>query len=178
MANEIPTRPEETLDGTVVYNVPFPENLADLARMAPLIIKHPYHIDYIHSYGQDSPFFAGLANRRLLGTRCKACGSTFATPRLSCMQCGADCEWIELPKEGRVHCFTVCHFGSEEFLPECPFVLALIEFERVNTLFLTRLMGVDPTRPSLEWIGMRVKAKFRRLSRFKPTDVWFVPADR
>ncbi len=173
---DIPTRHEETLDGAVVFNVPFPKDLKDLAGMAPLIIKYPYHIDYIHSYGQDSPFFAGLANRRLLGTRCKTCGYVFATPKMSCMECGGDCEWVELPQEGRVHCFTVCHFGSEEFLPECPFVLALVEFEGVNTLFLTRLLGVDPARPSLDWIGMKVRAKFRRLSRFKPTDVWFVPA--
>lgn len=174
--HDIPTRPEETLDGTVVFNVPFPKDLKDLAGMAPVIVKQPYHIDYIHSYGQDSPFFAGLANRRLLGTRCTTCGTTYGTPRMSCMACGGDCEWVELPQEGRVHTFTVCHFGSEEFLPECPYVLALVEFEGVDTLFLTRLLGVDPARPSLDWIGMKVRAKFRRLSRFKPTDVWFVPA--
>jgi len=74
-----------------------------------------------------------------------------------------------------VHAFTVCYFGSEEFLPECPFVLALIEFEGANTLFLTRLMGVDPEKPSLDWIGMKVKAEYLRNSKLKPTDVYFVP---
>ena len=175
--DEIRTSQEETLDGTMVYKVPFPRDLKDLSQLSPLIVRQPYHIDYIHSYGQDSPFFAGLANKKFLGTRCKVCGTTFATPRLSCMECGSECEWVELPQEGRVHCFTVCYFGSEQFLPECPFVLAQIEFDGVNTLFLTRLMGVDPNRPSLDWIGMKVKAKFRRLAQFKPTDVWFVPAE-
>jgi len=52
---------------------------------------------------------------------------------------------------GRVHAFTVCYFGSEEFLPETPYVLALIEIEAVNTLLLTRLMGSIPC--TRRWIG-------------------------
>ncbi|HEY3354553.1 MAG TPA: Zn-ribbon domain-containing OB-fold protein [Polyangia bacterium] len=167
---------EETLEGTVMYNVPFPRDLEALKGMAPIVIKYPYHIDYIHSYGQDSPFFAGLANKKLLGTRCPDCGYTYATPKAHCMQDGAECDWVELPLQGKVHTFTVCHFGSEEFLKETPFVLALIEFAGVDTLFLTRLVGLDPAEATLDWVGMDVKAKFRRLSKFKPTDVYFVPA--
>jgi len=167
----------ETDEGTVLFNVPFPEDLKDLKKMAPIIIRQSYHIDYIHSYGQDSPFFAGLANRKLLGTVCTSCGYKFATPKWHCMECGSECDWFELPQEGRVHTFTVCHFGSEEFLKETPFVLALIEFEGANTLFLTRLVGLEPADASLDWVGMKVRARFRRLSKFKPTDVYFVPAE-
>ncbi|MGH7376693.1 MAG: Zn-ribbon domain-containing OB-fold protein [Candidatus Methylomirabilales bacterium] len=167
----------ETDEGTVLFNVPFPEDLKDLKKMAPIIIRQPYHIDYIHSYGQDSPFFAGLANRRLLGTVCTTCGYKYATPKRHCMECGGECDWFELPQEGQVHTFTVCHFGSEEFLKETPFILALIQFEGVNTLFLTRLVGLDPADASLDWVGMKVRARFRRLSKFKPTDVYFVPAE-
>jgi uncharacterized OB-fold protein len=75
-----------------------------------------------------------------------------------------------------VHAFTVCQFGSEEFLPETPFVLTLIEFEGVNTLLLSRLMGVDPDNASLDWIGMEVHPRFLRNSKLKPTDIYFVPA--
>jgi len=28
----------------------------------------------------------------------------------------------------------------------------------------------------MDWVGMKIQAKFRRLSKFKPTDVYFVPA--
>ena len=51
----------------------------------------------------------------------------------------------------------------------------MIEFEGVNTLLLTRLMGVDPAAPTLEWIGMPVAPRFLRNSKFKPTDVYFSP---
>jgi uncharacterized OB-fold protein len=93
------------------------------------------------------------------------------------MYTGNETEWVEIKPEGKVHAFTVCHFGSEEFLPQCPYVLALIEFEGVDTLFLTRLVGVDPLEASTDWIGMRVKGRFLRNSKLKPTDVYFYPAE-
>lgn len=174
--SKIKTRVAEKSDGTVLYNVPFPKNIEHLKEMSPIIIKQPYAIDYIHSYGQDSPWFAGLANKRLLGTKCGKCGTVFATPRLACMECGAECDWTELPQQGRIHSFTVCYFGAEAFLHETPFILGLIEFEGVNTLLLTRLLGLDPLKPTLDWVGQKVKAKFVRKSQFKPTDIYFVPA--
>lgn len=177
------TRIPETDDGTILFNVPFPtelndETLAALKAMAPIIVKQPYAIDYIHSFGQDSPFFAGLANGRLLGCMEPTTGYTYVNPRGHDMYTGAETNWVDLTRRpARVHAFTVCYFGSEEFLPECPFVLALIEFEGANTLFLGRLLGVDPHAPTLDWIGMRVGLRFRRNSKFKPTDVYFYPLE-
>jgi hypothetical protein len=151
----------ETEEGTVLFNV------------APIIIKDHYEIDYYHSYAQDSPFFAGLAGKKLLGSRCTACGYGYATPRGHCMECGAATNWFELPQQGVVHTFTTCHFGSEAFLKETPFTLILVEFDGVDTLFLSRLVGAEPDEVA---IGMPVRARFLRNCTFKPTDVYFVPA--
>jgi uncharacterized OB-fold protein len=176
-----PTKLPETDDGTILFSVPFPselnaETLAMLKSMSPIIVKQPYAIDYIHSYGQDSPFFAGLASGRLLGCMEPSTGYTYAAPRGHDMYTGAETDWVDLTgRPARVHAFTVCYFGSEEFLPECPFVLALIEFEGADTLFLGRLIGVDPNSPTLNWIGRRVGLRFRRNSKLKPTDVYFYP---
>jgi len=177
MTNKFPTQMPETDEGTILFNVPFPKNLEHLKDMSPIIIKQPYHIDYIHSYGQDTPWFAGVANKRLLGTKCTRCSYVMATPKANCIECGSPSEWIELPQEGKIHAFTVCYFGAEKFLPECPFVLSLIEFEGANTLFLSRIIGLDPSEAKLDWIGMKVKAKFRRNSKLDPTDVYFVPKE-
>ncbi len=176
-----PTQFEETLDGTIVFDLPFPlvldhEGLAMLKKMRPLRVRQPYHIEYLHSYGQDSPFFAGLASRVQLGSRDPESGYTYATPRGHDMASGRETEWIVLPGTGTVHAFTVCYFGSEEFLPQTPFVLALIAYEGVDTLFLARLAGVDPDAPSLDWIGLTVQARYRRNSKLKPTDIYFIPA--
>ncbi len=163
----------ETEDGSIIFNVPFPNDLGELKKMSPIIIKHPYQIDYIHSYGQDSPWFAGLSNKKLLGTRCTKCGYGLVTPKAACMECGAETEWEELPKEGKIHTWTTCYFGSQEFLPECPFNLVLVEFEGWDTLLLARLIGIEQDDIK---VGMKVKPKFKRLSKLKPTDVYFVPA--
>ena len=180
--NKLPERREESLGGYIVHGVPFPvdtspEALAFLKQMSPIEIEQEYHISYLHSYGQDSAWFAGLANRKLLGSREPANGYTYANPRGHDMASGSETEWVDITnRQARVHAFTVCYFGSEEFLPETPYVLALIEIEAVNTLLLTRLMGVDPLHPTLDWIGMPVKPRFLRNSKLKPTDIYFTPA--
>jgi hypothetical protein len=88
------------------------------------------------------------------------------------MECGAATEWLELPLAGRVHTWTTCHFGGEAFLGETPFTLILVEFDGIDTLFLSRLIGAEPEEVT---IGMAVRAKFRRNAKFRPTDVYFVP---
>jgi uncharacterized OB-fold protein len=174
-----PAKIEETMEGVVLFDVPFPQgdDLSSLKDMGHILIKQPYSIEYLHSFGQDSPFFAGLANKRFVTNRDVDTGYTYGTPRGHDMYTGEETEWVEISGEGTVHGFTVCHFGSEEFLPECPYVLVQVEFPAVDTLFLARLVGVDPHEASLDWIGMRVKPRYKRLSKFKPTDVYFVPAE-
>jgi uncharacterized OB-fold protein len=176
-----PQKMEETFGGYILHSVPFPSELHEAAlvslkEMEPILIEQPYQVTYLHSFGQDSPFFAGLANGHFLVNRDSKSGYTYATPRGHDMYSGEETEWLEIAAEGTVHAFTVCHFGSEEFLPECPFVLVQVEFPGVDTLFLARLIGVEPEEADLSWIGMKVKGRFRRLSKFKPTDVYFYPA--
>ncbi len=164
--------------GTTVLKIPFPKDWTDeqLKNMRPIVINQKITQNYYHSYGQDSPWFAALANGELLGTKCKECGFTTANPKLSCQQCGAETEWVKLPKKGRIHAFTVCHFGGEDFLDQIPYILGLIEFDGVDTLLLSRIIGLEPEEATLDWIGLDVKAKFVRLSKLSPTDVYFVPA--
>ena len=151
----------ETEEGTVLFNTD------------PIVVKHHYEIDYIHSYAQDSPFFAGLANGQLLGSRCPRCSKVYATPRAHCMDDGAETGWHPLPLQGKVHSFTTCYYGGEQFLDETPFTLVLVEFQAVDTLFLSRLIGAEPSEVN---IGMDVEAQFRRNSKFNATDIYFVLA--
>ena len=146
----------------------------DKAGAESLIIRYPYSIEYIHSYAEDSPFFLALAEGRLLGSQCTkaGCRFLFATPRGHCMVCGSATEWKELPRTGRLHSWTTCHFGSEAFLKETPYNLALVEFEGVGSLLLARLK--DAVQDDL-YVGMPVEARFDPKPKFSITDVWFVP---
>lgn len=151
--------------------VPESEIGAVLYHTDPIIMKWHYEIDYRHSYAQDSPFFVGLSKGELRGSACTHCERIFATPRAHCMSCGEATSWITLPNAGKIHTFTTCYFGGESFLKETPFTLILIEFKGVDTLFLSRLIGVTGERVE---IGMPVKAKFLRNSQFLATDVYFI----
>ncbi|MGD0396661.1 MAG: Zn-ribbon domain-containing OB-fold protein [Nitrososphaerales archaeon] len=151
--------------GAAIYTNPVGTN--------DLIVLSPYSIKYIHSYAQDSEFFLGLAEGKLLGSECKSCHYKYATPRSYCMNCGSETKWFKLPLQGRVHSWTTCYFGSEEFLNETPFNLALVEFDEVDTLLLSRLVGINEKDI---YIGMKVKAEFRESPRYLISDVHFVPA--
>ena len=178
---KLPNKQQETLGGTIVHNLPFPrettpEALAWLKEMAPIQIEQPYSITYLHSYAQDSPWFAGLTIRKYSPTRIQS-GYAYATPRGHDMYSGAETNWIDITEnEAVIHAFTVCHFGSEAFLDQTPYVLIQVEFEGVNTLLLSRLFGIDPMEASLDWIGMKIKPQFIRNSKLQPTDVYFIPA--
>lgn len=139
-----------------------------------LVIRDPYSIEYIHSYAEDSPFFLGLAEGRLLGSRCtgKGCGASYATPRSNCMACGEPTEWFDLPTNGRIHSWTTCHFGSEAFLAETPYNLALVEFDGVGSVLLVRLRDCSESEI---YVGMPVAARFADRPKYRITDVWFVP---
>jgi uncharacterized OB-fold protein len=140
-----------------------------------LIIRYPYSINYIHSYAEDSQFFLGLAEGKLRGSKCtrKRCGFVYATPRGHCMVCGSPTEWFDLPDHGRLHSWTTCHFGSEAFLKETPYNLALVEFDGVGSLLLVRLK--DCVESDI-YVGMPVEARFDPTPKYRITDVWFVPA--
>jgi len=114
---KLPNRREESLGGFIVHGVPFPRqtdpaSLALLKQMTPLQIEQEYCITYLHSYGQDSPWFAGLANKRLLASRDPVTGYTYATPRGHDMGSGGETEWSDITdRPAQVHAFTVCYFG-------------------------------------------------------------------
>lgn len=140
-----------------------------------LVIKNPYAINYIHSYAEDTPFFLGLADGKLLGSECSnsECGFVYATPRGHCMICGTRTRWKEMPLHGKLHSWTTCRFGSEAFLKETPYNLGLVEFEGAGSLLLARVK--DTTEPEL-YVGMPVEARFDPHPKYSITDVWFVPA--
>jgi uncharacterized OB-fold protein len=138
----------------------------------PLTRQWVYTTTYNVSYAEDSPFFHALAQDKLLGSECKKCNYRYATPRAVCMYCGGRTEWHELPLTGRVHSWTTCHFSGEPYLAECPFTLGLIEFDNVDTLFMTRLVDIVQPR-----IGMPVRARFRRKKTWSVNDVYFVNAE-
>src|SRR3989337_1497441 len=99
--SKLSAKQPESLGGFILHGLPFPvdtdpDSLAFLKRLAPIQIEQDYKITYLHSYGQDSPWFAGASNKHLLATRDPVSGYTYATPRGHDMYSGAETEWIDI----------------------------------------------------------------------------------
>lgn len=163
-------------------NYPFPESL-DFSRIPATQFKQRYLINYLHGYGQNSPFFAGLREHKLLGNRCENCKYVYGTPRVFCMYCGGAALWVELPLKAKVHSFTVCYESSEIFILNVPYSLVVVSFGGADTFFLSQLKNLDLKNPNVGWVDMVVEAHFSKALKNKkhvPTilDVWFEPAEK
>ncbi|EQD38430.1 cytoplasmic protein, partial [mine drainage metagenome] len=102
----------------------------------------------------------------------KKCAFVFATPAATAWSAAPRPTWIDLPTTGKIHSWTTCHFGSEAFLKETPYNLALVEFEGADSVMLVRLK--DAVESDL-YVGMPVEARFDPNPKYSITDVWFVP---
>ncbi|MFQ5851569.1 MAG: Zn-ribbon domain-containing OB-fold protein [Candidatus Binatia bacterium] len=57
-------------------------------------------------------FYAHLRGDRLTTTQCRGCGNNYWPPRRFCPQClSGEFDWIDLPKEGTIHAFTIQESG-------------------------------------------------------------------
>jgi hypothetical protein len=98
-------------------------------------------------------FYEHLGEGRLTTTRCRGCGRIDWPPRAFCPACTSDAfEWEELPREGRIHGFSVQETGVPAGFPR-PLVFAVVEVSGLRVF--APLTGVrDPGRLA---IGARVR---------------------
>ena len=98
-------------------------------------------------------FYTHLADGRLTTTRCRGCGRIDWPPRAFCPACTSDAfEWEELPREGRIHGFTVQETGVPVGFAR-PLVFAIVEISGLR--MFAPLTGVaDPSRLTT---GLRVR---------------------
>ena len=104
-------------------------------------------------------FYARLAEGRFTTTRCTACGNAAWPPRGFCAGCASDAfDWIDLPREGIVHAFTVQDTGLPVgFSGPRVFAIVKVDGHRIFTV----LVDTDPASLAL---GQRVALKPLRVA--------------
>jgi uncharacterized OB-fold protein len=91
-----------------------------LRAVDPLPLESPEH-NKLHA------FYAHLAEGRLTTTRCRDCGRIDWPPRGFCPACASDAfDWHDLPREGRVHGFSIQETGVPAGFPR-PLVFAIVD---------------------------------------------------
>ncbi|MEX1006626.1 MAG: Zn-ribbon domain-containing OB-fold protein [Acidimicrobiia bacterium] len=120
-------------------------------------------------------YWRGAAEGELLVLRCAACGYLSHPPDVSCARCGAVAlDPVEMSGLGSVYSFAIVRQTYDPaFLPEVPYVVALVELDEQPGLLL--LANIVEIEPELVEIGMRVEVTFEHrgddaVPQFRPSE--------
>jgi len=128
-------------------------------------IISPVELDYHYEASpEESAFFRGLAEGRLVGQRCPTCGHVYVPPRSACPVDGVPtAEEVELGDSGIVTTFCIVNVPFLGQKIQIPYVSAYILLDGADIAFLHLIQGIDAHEVRM---GMRVKAVW------KPREEW------
>jgi len=129
------------------------------------MVTTPVRLHYEHTASPgESEFLRGLADGRLLGQRCPACGKVYIPPRAACPTDGVPTAGeVELPDTGTVTTFCVVNVPFRGQRVPTPYVAAAIVLDGADIPFQHLILGCEPGEVTM---GMRVAAVWR------PRDQW------
>jgi len=136
---------------------------ADLVTM----ITTPVRLSYDHTVSAgESAYLMALAQGRLIGQRCPACGKVYLPPRGACPIDGVPTQTeVELTDTGIVTTFCVVNVPFQGQTFPCPYVAASVLIDGADIAFQHLILGCPPEEVRM---GMRVRAVW------KPREEWDV----
>jgi uncharacterized OB-fold protein len=70
-----------------------------------------------------------LAQGKVMGTRCKECGTVHFPPVADCAEClSSDVEWFEVTGTGKLVSFSKLMYGPVGFEDDLPYSIALLDY--------------------------------------------------
>jgi uncharacterized protein len=145
-------------------------------------IEGQWNFSYTYFAGEAaSRFFAELANRKIMGTRCPQCQRILVPARSFCDACFTDTtDWIEVGPGGTLETFTILT-SSFPGLPEPPVVVGYVRLDGASSAVLNFVTGIDLA--DIDAAGQallrrpRVTVQFKSRREGRITDFAFVLAD-
>lgn len=128
-------------------------------------IVSPVRLAYDYAASpEESKFFRGLAEGRILGQRCPKCQKVYVPPRGACPVDGVPTtDEVELPDRGMVTTFCIVNVPFLGQKIEPPYVSAYVLLDGADIAFLHLILECDPADVRM---GMRVEAVW------KPREEW------
>jgi uncharacterized OB-fold protein len=144
---------------------PAPEVASTSSTEAVDGIISPISLDYDYAASpEESKFFRGLAEGKILGQRCPACQKVYVPPRGACPVDGVPTtDEVEVADHGTVTTFCIVNVPFLGQKIEPPYVSAYVLLDGADIAFLHLILGVEASEVRM---GMRVKAVW------KPRDEW------
>ncbi len=142
-------------------------------------IVTPVELDYVYAASpEESAFYRGLAEGKILGQRCPTCEKVYVPPRSACPSDGTPTtDEVELSDIGTITTFCIVNvpFLGQKITP--PYVSAYVLLDGADIALLHLILDIPADEVRM---GMRVKAVW------KPREEWgttienishFAPAD-
>lgn len=125
---------------------------------------------------ENKPFWDGLKQHEFRVQRCKSCGSYRWLPKPACPGClSEDAEWVKTSGEGTLWTYSAVHRTNPIFVPEAPFITAVMELKErpLKCLVLSWLTGcrLEDVR-----VGMPLKMVYEDVPGEDITLYKFTPA--
>jgi uncharacterized OB-fold protein len=125
----------------------------------------PVSLDYLYAASpEESAFYRGLNEGRIVGQRCPTCQKVYVPPRSACPADGTPtAEEIEVSQTGTITTFCIVNvpFLGQKIIP--PYVSAYVLLDGADIAVLHLILGVPADEVRM---GMRVKAVW------KPREEW------
>lgn len=106
----------------------------------------------------DERFWQAAANEKFLLQKCKSCGKLQFFPRVACVECFGELDWIESKGTGKVHSFTLVRVPrNPAFKDEVPIYYINVILDE-GVIIESKLVGGSKEKVR---IGDRVRAVFQ-----------------
>jgi uncharacterized protein len=150
------------------------------------MITTPIRLSYDHTVSPgESSYLIALAEGRLIGQRCPACGKVYLPPRGACPVDGVPTrDEVQLPDTGIVTTFCVVNVPFQGQRVPTPYVAASVLIDGADIAFQHLILGCPPEHVRM---GMRVKAVWKQreerdtgahnIDHFEPTGEADAPYD-
>ena len=106
-----------------------------------------------------------IANKKLMGSKCKKCNAMYVPPRKLCIKCNStDMEWVEMSGKGKVAAFSCIGVGTtfmveKGYSMKKPYCFSVIKLDE-GPMISGQLIGVDESKPETIKIDTPVKVTF------------------
>ena len=107
----------------------------------------------------DQPFWEGAARSKFLLQKCRACGKVQFFPRVACVDCFGELDWIESKGTGKIHSFTLVRVPrNPAFKDEVPIYYINVILDE-DVIVESKLVGEKKEKVKL---GDKVKLVFEQ----------------
>jgi uncharacterized protein len=164
--------------GATATSLETPEDAQGAATDPVTGIITPVELDYLYAASpEESAFYRGLEEGRIIGQRCPVCHKVYVPPRSACPVDGvATTDEVELSDRGTVTTFCIVNvpFLGQKITP--PYVSAYVLLDGADIAFLHLILDIPAEEVRM---GMRVEAVWKpredwgttieNISHFRPT---------